>query len=44
VSLKADWKSILPYFDFDVMIPPWTMARSIARETWSREYFEMLKE
>jgi len=25
------------------MIPPWTMARSIAKETWSREYFNTLK-
>ena len=44
VNMKAEWKSALPYFDFDVMIPEWTMARAIAREPWSREYFEMLKE
>src|SRR4051812_29135485 len=43
VSLNMDYKSALPYFDFDTMIPPWTMARAIAKETWSREYFETLK-
>jgi len=44
VNLKADWKTDLPYFDYDTMIPPWTMARAIAKEQWSREYFQMLKE
>jgi len=43
VKLTADWTSSLPHFDFDCMIPAWTMARAIAKETWSREYFEILK-
>lgn len=43
VEFEADWKTTLPYFDYDTMIPPWTMARAIAKEPWSREYFEMLK-
>lgn len=44
VKLRADWKTEFPYFDFDTMIPPWTMARAFAKETWSREYFNSLKE
>lgn len=43
VSIKADWKSNLDFFDYDHMVPAWTMARSIAKESWSREYFDALK-
>ncbi|ODN00790.1 hypothetical protein Ocin01_05886 [Orchesella cincta] len=44
VRLNADWKSDLEYFDYDTDVPPWTMARAIAKEPWSREYFQQLKE
>jgi len=44
VHLKADWKSGLDYFDFDTMVPSWTLARAISLEKWSREYFNLLKE
>lgn len=44
VKLTADWKSDLQYFDYDTDVPPLTMARAIAKEPWSREYFQMLKE
>jgi hypothetical protein len=44
VSFKADWKSGLDYFDFDTNMQTWTLARCIALEKWSREYFQNLKE
>lgn len=44
VNFKADWKSELDYFDFDNMIPTWTMARAMSLERWSQEYFQTLKE
>lgn len=44
VKLNAVWNSNLEYFDFDTDVPPFTMARAIAKEPWSREYFQQLKE
>jgi hypothetical protein len=44
VDFVADWKTNLPYFDYDSMIPAWTMAKAFAKESWSRQYFQNLKE
>ncbi|XP_024937100.1 uncharacterized protein LOC107264026 isoform X2 [Cephus cinctus] len=43
VVVRGDWKSNLPYFDFDTDSNISTMCSAIARESWSREYFEFLK-
>lgn len=43
VEIDAIWSSSLPFFDFDTdMIG--TLARGIARETWTRDYFQQLKD
>ena len=39
----AEYNSELEYFDFDSDMDPWTVARAMAREPWSRQYFEGLK-
>ena len=43
VKIRAEYLSSLPYFDFDSEMNPWTVARAMAREPWSREYFTRLK-
>jgi len=43
ISLKADYRSDLPHFDFDSDMDPWTVARGFAKETWSREYFDRIR-
>lgn len=43
VELDAEYSSDLPYFNFDENVDPFTMADAIAREKWSKEYFEVLK-
>ena len=35
----AEYNSELEYFDFDSDMDPWTVARAMAREPWSRQYF-----
>ncbi|XP_005108219.1 uncharacterized protein LOC101853644 [Aplysia californica] len=46
-SVKVDfnliWKAYTKCFDFDTDLHPHVMADGIARETWSREYFDTLK-
>ncbi|XP_044271324.1 uncharacterized protein LOC123015587 isoform X2 [Tribolium madens] len=43
VKIEAEWSSTLPYFNFDSDMDPWAMAKSMAYEKFSREYFENLK-
>ncbi|XP_018336128.1 uncharacterized protein LOC108744721 [Agrilus planipennis] len=43
VHLEADWFSDFPHFIFDTDMHSKPLARAIARETWSKEYFETLK-
>ncbi|GAB6023464.1 hypothetical protein CHUAL_008243 [Chamberlinius hualienensis] len=43
VEFDLTWKSELPYFDFDSDVPVATIASAIAREQWSRSYFNRLK-
>ena len=44
VKLDAVYTSDLDYFDFDSDMEPWTVARAMSREPWSREYFQRLKD
>lgn len=43
VHFDLTWKSDLPFFDFNTDIPPAAMARTLAREPWSRQYFQDLQ-
>ncbi|CAL1532789.1 unnamed protein product [Lymnaea stagnalis] len=45
VNVKFDlvWKAITKPFDFDTDLHPHVMADGIARERWSRQYFDTLK-
>ena len=43
VNIDGEFRSDLPYFDFDSDMEAWTVARAMAREPWSREYFAKLK-
>ncbi|CAG0902649.1 unnamed protein product [Darwinula stevensoni] len=44
VDLQGEWISDLAYFDFDTDLSPGTLARSLAKEPWSREYFQRLRD
>lgn len=44
VCLNAEYSSLLPYFDFDSDMDPWTVARAFAKEPWSRQYFERIRQ
>ena len=43
VKVDAVYTSNIPHFDFDSEMNAWTVARAMAREPWSREYFNRLK-
>jgi len=43
VQIDLQWKSDLRHFDFDTDVPPVAMARALAKEHWTRAYFEKLK-
>lgn len=43
VSFNVMWKALTTVFDFDTDIHPHAMAAAIAREKWSREFFDTLK-
>ncbi|XP_015512951.2 uncharacterized protein LOC107219278 [Neodiprion lecontei] len=43
VEIQADWRSDLPFFDFDTDLAIAPTCRAIAREDWSKEYFDSLK-
>lgn len=44
VTLQGEFKSDLPYFDFDTDLAPSPTCRAIARENWSRDYFKSLEQ
>ncbi|XP_059468869.1 uncharacterized protein LOC132192778 [Neocloeon triangulifer] len=44
VDFSGTWSSHLPHFDYEHDLHPATLARAIATEDWSAEYFENLKE
>ncbi|XP_014365016.2 uncharacterized protein LOC106716094 [Papilio machaon] len=43
VEFTGEWSATSKYFDFDTDLHPPAIIRSIAREKWSRRYFEGLK-
>ena len=43
VKFSLDWTNFTKCFDFDTDMSPVTMADGIAREKWSRDYFDNLK-
>ncbi|KAK3863648.1 hypothetical protein Pcinc_030611 [Petrolisthes cinctipes] len=43
VELDVTFTSDQPYFDFDTDMDAWTLARSVALEPWSPQYFHNLK-
>ena len=43
VQIDGEYRSSLPFFDFDCDMEIWTVARAMARESWSRQYFARLK-
>lgn len=43
VTFDLTWTAFTPYFDFDTDLHQHVMAESIAREKWSRKYFDVLK-
>jgi len=44
VHIDAAWTTNWKYFDFDTDMSSVALSRSMAREPWSREFFEILKE
>lgn len=44
VKLDLLWSSDLPHFDYDSDMDVLTTAKAFALETWTKEYFESLKE
>jgi hypothetical protein len=43
VNFEADWSTDLAYFNYDTDMNPTTVARVIAKEKWTREYFKSLE-
>lgn len=43
VKIDAIWTTNLPYFNFDTDIHPEPLARAMAMEPWSKEYFKNLE-
>ncbi|CAG2238130.1 unnamed protein product [Mytilus edulis] len=43
VTFDLEWIAFTKYFDFDTDLHPNAMADAIAREKWSRKYFDVLK-
>jgi len=43
VTFDLIWIAFTKYFDFDTDLHPNVMADAIAREKWSRDYFDVLK-
>lgn len=43
VDFEGEWTASSDYFDYDTDLYPATVIRSIAKEKWTREYFEGLK-
>ncbi|XP_019617737.1 PREDICTED: uncharacterized protein LOC109465037 [Branchiostoma belcheri] len=38
------WTACTPYYDFDTDMEPWAVADAMAREPWSREFFQNLQD
>jgi len=43
VNFEGDWSTNLPFFNYDTDLNPATVARVIAKEKWTREYFKSLE-
>lgn len=43
VQIDLEWVTELPYFHFDRDMDKLAMAKAVAMEPWSREYFQTLK-
>ncbi|XP_064594937.1 uncharacterized protein LOC135461674 isoform X2 [Liolophura sinensis] len=43
VKFSLDWTALTKYFDFDTDLHPAVMCDAIAREKWSRQFFDTLK-
>ncbi|XP_068618419.1 uncharacterized protein [Battus philenor] len=43
VDFRGEWTATSKYFDYDTDLYPPAIIRSIAKEKWSRQYFEGLK-
>lgn len=43
VNFKGEWSTDLAYFNYDTDMNPATVARVIAKEKWTREYFKSLE-
>lgn len=41
--MKSKYVSTLPHFDFDADMDEWTIARAMAKEDWSQEYFDRIR-
>ena len=44
VVFHGEWKSDLAYFDFDTDMAVETTCRALAREDWTKEYFNNLQQ
>eukprot|EP00062_Callorhinchus_milii_P012665 gi/632959942/ref/XP_007895909.1/ PREDICTED: uncharacterized protein LOC103181315 isoform X2 [Callorhinchus milii] len=44
VCMNLDWESKLDYFDFDTDMHSIALAKAIAREQWSKEFFKKLED
>ncbi|XP_043221072.1 uncharacterized protein LOC122381218 [Amphibalanus amphitrite] len=44
VTFDLTYRSDLPYFDFDTDMAPLAVARAMALEPWTREFFERLRD
>jgi len=43
VNFDIEWTAITRYFDFDVDLDPRVLCDAIARETWTRGFFNNLR-
>lgn len=44
VKIDLQWSSDLPHFDYDTDMDMLTTAKAFAREPWSKQYFQQLRE
>lgn len=44
VKIDAEYSTALPHFNYDTDMNPKPTAKAIAKEPWSREYFENMKQ
>lgn len=43
VTFAIEWTAITHHFDFDVDLDPHVLCDAVAREPWSREFFNNLR-